>query len=202
MINRKRRIFDFGIKEFAVHCKTKNEAVKLLEMLDELGYTWYSGEKCTSINNWDKYEKNTYYIVYVYKKYVTYTNTYGVGDHKIIEYSEYMNKLKAESRTESEYEKSIKEMISHCESILIEKHGEYATSDDFHNFNVAAELQGITPLQALIGMMDKHVVSVHDYVNEHAEGRKIKPEQWKEKIGDNINYLLILWAMVNQEGKQ
>lgn len=115
----------------------------------------------------------------------------------ILEYSGYMDKPK----TESEYEKPIKKMISHCESVLIEKHREYATEDDFHNFNVAAELQNVTPLQALIGMMDKHVVSVHDYVNEHAEGRKITLDQWKEKICDNINYLLILWAMVNQEGK-
>lgn len=125
------------------------------------------------------------------------------SESKLVEWamSEYKEKLKTESRTESAYEKSIKEMISHCESVLIEKHREYATEDDFHNFNVAAELQNITPLQALVGMMDKHVVSVHDYVNEHAEGRKATKEQWKEKIGDNINYLLILWAMVNHEGK-
>ena len=50
----------------------------------------------------------------------------------------------------------------------------------------------------LIGMMDKHVVSVHDLVNEHAEGRQVTAEKWREKIGDNINYLLILWAMVEK----
>lgn len=94
------------------------------------------------------------------------------------------------------YENAIESMIGHCGRTLLKKHKEYATEDDFHNFNVAAALQHITPQQALIGMMDKHVVSVHDLVNEHAEGREVSAEVWREKIGDNINYLLILWAMV------
>ena len=96
------------------------------------------------------------------------------------------------------YEKAVEGIIAHCKDTLLQKHKEYATEDDFHNFNVAAALQHITPEQALIGMMDKHVVSVHDLVNEHAEGRQVTVEKWREKIGDNINYLLILWAMVEK----
>lgn len=96
------------------------------------------------------------------------------------------------------YENAIESMIGHCGQILLKKHKEYATEDEFHNFNVAAALQDVTPQQALIGMMDKHVVSVHDLVNEHAEGRNIPADVWREKIGDNINYLLILWAMVEK----
>ena len=98
------------------------------------------------------------------------------------------------------YNEHITNMLQHCENVLTTKHKEYATDDHFHNFNVAASLQGVTSQQALIGMMDKHVVSVHDLVNDHAEGRKISTEMWQEKIGDNINYLLILWAMVNMQG--
>lgn len=98
------------------------------------------------------------------------------------------------------YSEHIEDMIEHCKDMLLTKHTEYATEDDFHNFNVAAKLQNVTPQQALVGMMDKHVVSVHDLVNEHAEGRGIPLEKWEEKIGDNINYLLILWAMVNMQG--
>ena len=98
------------------------------------------------------------------------------------------------------YQEHIEDMFEHCKDMLLTKHTEYATEDDFHNFNVAATLQNVTPQQALVGMMDKHVVSVHDLVNEHAEGREIPLEKWEEKIGDNINYLLILWAMVNVQG--
>ena len=96
------------------------------------------------------------------------------------------------------YEKAVEGIIAHCKDTLLKKHKEYATEDDFHNFNVAAALQHITPEQALIGMMDKHVVSVHDLVNEPAEGRQVTAEKWREKIGDNINYLLILWAMIEK----
>lgn len=96
------------------------------------------------------------------------------------------------------YEKAVEGIIAHCGETLFQKHKEYATEDDFHIFNVAAVLQGVTPEQALIGMMDKHVVSVHDLVNEHAEGRQVAAETWREKICDNINYLLILWAMVEK----
>lgn len=94
---------------------------------------------------------------------------------------------------------AINTMIGHCQELLHIKNDEYATADHFHNFKVAAQLQGITPEQALIGMMDKHVVSVHDLVNEQAEGMEIPAEVWLEKIGDNINYLLILYAMIGSE---
>ena len=97
-----------------------------------------------------------------------------------------------------EYTEAITDMLNTCKNVLVNKHKEYATNeDDFHNFNSAAVLQDVTPEKALIGMMDKHVVSVHDLVNKASKGSEIPLETWKEKIGDNINYLLILWAMVN-----
>lgn len=97
------------------------------------------------------------------------------------------------------YKIHINDMLLHCRDLLFAKHEEYATEDHFHNFNVAAVLQGQTPAEALIGMMDKHVVSVHDLVKDYANGVEISLEKWQEKIGDNINYLLILWAMVNMQ---
>lgn len=100
---------------------------------------------------------------------------------------------------EYDFYTAINEMVQHCQTVLHSKHDEYATEDHFHNFNVTAVMNNKTPEEVLAIMMDKHVVSVHDLVNEHAEGRTIPPELWKEKIGDNINYLLILWAMVGGE---
>lgn len=98
------------------------------------------------------------------------------------------------------YEAAVRDQIEHCWKLLFSKRKEYATADPFHNFRRAADLQGITKEQALIGMMDKHVISVHDMVNEAAEGASFSADKWQEKIGDNINYLLILWAMVSMEG--
>ena len=99
-----------------------------------------------------------------------------------------------------DYEAAVRDQIEHCWKLLFSKRKEYATADPFHNFRRAADLQGITKEQALIGMMDKHVISVHDMVNEAAEGASFSADKWREKIGDNINYLLILWAMVTMEG--
>lgn len=184
-------------KKVVMHCKTQEEAEAFCKEMDEAGLTWADGYRYTGRNLWKENKENTcYYFNKGTQSRIDYARE---QKYTVLEYSVYMEKSKTESHTESRYEKSIKKMISHCESVLIEKHKEYATEDDFHNFNVAAELQNVTSLQALVGMMDKHVVSVHDMVAEHAEGREITLELWEEKICDNINYLLILWAMVNQE---
>lgn len=91
----------------------------------------------------------------------------------------------------------ITELIEHCKSVLEDKHTEYATEDHFHNFNVAAQLQGVTPAQALVGMMDKHIVSVHDLVKEQADGRKISREMWREKFGFDVGGYPFASALIN-----
>lgn len=98
--------------------------------------------------------------------------------------------------------KEISEINSYIQKLvntLERKSHEYATEDFYHNFKIAAELQGITSKQALIGMMDKHVVSIHDLVYKDAHKLIAPKEVWEEKIGDNIIYLLILWSMINNE---
>ena len=98
------------------------------------------------------------------------------------------------------YDVLIAEMLLHCRDVLTSKHEEYATEDNFHNFNKAAAMLGETPAQALMGMRYKHEVSVCDFVTDQANGIEHSLDEWKEKIGDNINYLLILWAMINMQG--
>ena len=76
------------------------------------------------------------------------------------------------------------------------KADEYATEDRLHNFKVAAELQGITPRAALAGMMAKHTVSVYDIL--HAD-KLASNEMVQEKLGDNLNYLLLAFAVIQDE---
>ena len=102
--------------------------------------------------------------------------------------------------TNEEFEKIIGTAISRCMDTLKVKQGEYATEDRLHNFNVAAELQNCTPITALAGMMAKHTVSVYDLIQRHEKDEHIPIELWCEKIGDHINYLLLLTAIV--EGEQ
>lgn len=73
------------------------------------------------------------------------------------------------------------------------KQEEYASYDGFHNFNIAAKLQNITSEEALAGMMAKHTVSIYDMIHSC---EKYDIEYWEEKIGDNIEYLALLYAMM------
>lgn len=96
----------------------------------------------------------------------------------------------------------VEQRINLCKSVLCLKAGEYATEDRLHNFKVAAELQGVKPVTALAGMMSKHTVSVYDLIQAHEEGQEISQAMWDEKIGDSINYLLLLTALIADERSQ
>lgn len=89
--------------------------------------------------------------------------------------------------------------IDKCINTLVVKASEYATEDRLHNFKIAAELQHCTPITALAGMMSKHTVSVYDLIQKNEQGAYISPEMWAEKIGDSINYLILLSALVEEK---
>jgi hypothetical protein len=86
--------------------------------------------------------------------------------------------------------------VEACEQMLIVKGREYATEDRLHNFRVAAELQNGSPRSALGGMLAKHIVSIFDLLPKE----ELAPlEVWNEKIGDALNYLFLLNALVMEE---
>ena len=97
-----------------------------------------------------------------------------------------------------DFNKVIREQIERCEATLCKKADEYATDDRLHNFKVAAGIQNCLPTTALGGMMCKHTVSVYDMIRGLEEGKSYPLELWDEKIGDSINYLLLLAAMVRE----
>lgn len=93
----------------------------------------------------------------------------------------------------------IENRLNLCTDVLCKKAEEYADDGDrLHNFKVAAQLQGCSPVKALAGMMCKHTVSVYDLINDHEAGFFVPPEMWDEKIGDHINYLLLLTALIRE----
>ena len=93
----------------------------------------------------------------------------------------------------------IHEQIDRCENTLCKKADEYAANEDrLHVFKVAAGLQDCLPTTALGGMMAKHTVSVYDMIRGLEEGKSYPIELWNEKIGDSINYLLLLAAAVRE----
>lgn len=98
----------------------------------------------------------------------------------------------------TKFNKVIEDVIDKCKNTLCQKAEEYATHDRLHNFKVAAGIQGITNSAALAGMMAKHTVSIYDM----ATSDEVFPlAMWDEKICDHINYLLLLKALVIDEGE-
>lgn len=98
-----------------------------------------------------------------------------------------------------DFNEIIHEQIERCEATLCKKADEYATEDRLHNFKVAAGIQNCLPTTALAGMMAKHTVSVYDMIRGLEEGKSYPVELWNEKIGDSINYLLLLAAAVRED---
>ena len=81
--------------------------------------------------------------------------------------------------------------------VMHHKAKEYADDTDLlRNFKLAAQLQGVTPRQALGGMLAKELISVFDLINE----REIAPEHiWDQKLGNASNYLGLLRALAAEE---
>ena len=100
----------------------------------------------------------------------------------------------------NEFSKVVDNRIEKIIGTLQKKAIEYSGDGDrFHNFNVAARIIGSTPEKALQGMMLKHLVSVFDLVEWAQTGdERLSESMIDEKIGDLINYLILLEAMLKQ----
>ena len=76
---------------------------------------------------------------------------------------------------------------------------EYASAKDrLHNFKRAAGLTGESPAQVCVGFLVKHLVSVLDIVDDHAKGDKRRIGLVDEKLGDAVNYLVLLEALLKE----
>lgn len=95
--------------------------------------------------------------------------------------------------TTQNFEKIVLNRLAKIEQTLNNKAKEYALDGDrLHNFKIAARIKGETQAKALWGMAMKHLVSIDDLV----AGRLIPtPEMIEEKIGDMVNYLILLEAV-------
>ena len=96
-----------------------------------------------------------------------------------------------------EFGKIVERRLGKIQEVLASKAEEYSAGfDRLYNFKAAAGMSGGTPGSALWGMLTKHLVNVRDL----AEGRlEATPELMDEKIGDAINYLILLEAVLKEE---
>lgn len=86
--------------------------------------------------------------------------------------------------------------INSIRSVLEAKAREYGQTDRLHNFKEAAAMQRCTPQRALLGMLTKHLVSVIDATLDDTV--LYQAAFWDEKIGDSVNYLILLEGILKE----
>ena len=101
------------------------------------------------------------------------------------------------------FQEILERRIELIRNVLGKKAAEYARGDDrLHNFKRVARVKGCTTEDACIDGFCKHLVSILDTVDDVAKGVYAKTELWEEKIGDAINYLILLEAIVKEDSSE
>ena len=97
------------------------------------------------------------------------------------------------------FDRLLQVRIGKIQAILCHKSKEYSSDTDrLHNFKIAAKLttDHITPETALFGMMRKHLVSMIDIIEDTEKSICPSIEMIDEKLGDIINYTILLEALL------
>ncbi len=99
-----------------------------------------------------------------------------------------------------EFNRILEERIASIKGTLAKKADEYVQGNDrLYNFRRAGKINGTSPEAALWGMATKHLVSVVDLIEDAGIGIRHTNERIDEKIGDMINYLILLEALLKEE---
>lgn len=95
----------------------------------------------------------------------------------------------------NDFDQIVDSRVRKIVSTLASKGEEYASEDRLYNFKCAASITNTSPEQALLGMLSKHLVSVLDLISGKLENTGAMVN---EKIGDSINYLILLEALLTE----
>lgn len=103
--------------------------------------------------------------------------------------------------TFNRYANGLMSMAGKVRNLKMEEY--MAEEDRLANFRKAANLSGVSVPKAIAGMMVKHTVSIFDMIEDEFGCDPVDPissiEIWREKLVDQINYLLLLYASVREE---
>jgi hypothetical protein len=98
----------------------------------------------------------------------------------------------------NDFDNLLELQFTNCKAILDKKAKEYAPDiygDRLEAFKRAAAMLKKSPIQALVGQMSKHTISLF----EMAERNCSDLDLWEEKIVDSINYLFLLKGLLLDE---
>jgi hypothetical protein len=91
------------------------------------------------------------------------------------------------------FDKWLKGRLEDIQEKLGTKGNEYATEDQFYNFNQGAKELDTSPEFYLLSLQRKHLISIKQMVMDESFG---KYDVWTEKIMDSICYDLLLLGMI------
>lgn len=106
--------------------------------------------------------------------------------------------------TNEEFKIVIDKQIEEIKSVFQQKTDEYVVDkqDRFRAFKLVWMPSGreikVNPKITLWGQMVKHISSIYDYCLGDEEFDKAYKEEWKQKITDTINYLILLRGIVEE----
>jgi hypothetical protein len=90
--------------------------------------------------------------------------------------------------------------LKKIEQTLSQKAKEYAAEGDkLHNFNVGARMTGQIREKVLWGFALKHYISFMDILDDMELGRLPSEAMVDEKIGDLVNYLVLVEASIKDK---
>lgn len=95
----------------------------------------------------------------------------------------------------NDFDNLLELQFTDCKAILDRKAKEYAPDvygDRLEAFKRAAAMLHKTPIQALVGQMSKHTISLFEMAERECDDMDL----WNEKIVDSINYLFLLKGLL------
>ena len=99
--------------------------------------------------------------------------------------------------TQKHFEKVIEKLLDKTKQTLFNKSKEYADTetDVLKAFKHASALVNQNLAKTLGGMLSKHIVSIYKMMDDPTN---YSDDVWDEKIGDSINYLILLKACIKE----
>ncbi len=99
-----------------------------------------------------------------------------------------------------EFQEVLTQRLKKIEQTLGQKAKEYAAEGDkLHNFNVGARITGQIREKVLWGFALKHYISFMDILDDMELGKLPSEAMVDEKIGDLINYLVLVEASIKDK---
>jgi len=99
------------------------------------------------------------------------------------------------------FDELVERETKRMKDVMCNKSADYSAGDDkLFNFKLAAELDGVSPIEALRGMWLKHRTSIRQGLDELADGKPCRSKAWwLEKLTDDRNYSILLQALLEEK---